>query len=611
MNEGARKCTRLFIAFLIAISLAILLYYPLFQCFTGCVFGGMGDAQASIWSLWWTKKALFAGESPFYSDYILAPEGVSLSLHTHHFALGLGFALISLLLDNPIVGYNIIHITSFLLTFFFCFLLINVISRRSSYTQSYQNMAIIGPVAGATLFTLSPWRLSHSVWIHFNATELFPITILVALMWVKHKKIVWSILFSACFTSIFFTDLNYTLFLAFALMVLFGKELFEAAMANPKSLMRHLVMVILMFSISISPWIASLLKDVSRYGWYLTEGANAKEFTDLAFLLYPPNPALSSIWKQYIPEPSIGQYMEYNNLYIGLLPLLIITIGLISIRKFKYLTRWFVLLGCSFILALGNKLVVAGVDTGLPLPYSLVKYIPLVAAYRVPGRIIVLFTLSAAVIVGVILSELEMMLLLKIKKYGLREITTFFLMLMLLLGEMLDLMPNLLVHLERCDADVAYYMLGLRTDESVLLGIPFGFWGAYFGVGYEYARFQMWQYIHQKRLISGHIARIPYDKLIAQYVDHPFLYNLIKVQDGYLPTGEELIACRADAQAIAKEWDIRYVIIDNDRARFKNKYPLPFSKERLKSIKIYLEYSLPLQLIYHKNNIILFEVRGW
>ena len=48
------------------------------------------DYAIYYWNLWWVKYALFTlHRDPMFTNYVLYPNTVNLSLHTNNFALGL------------------------------------------------------------------------------------------------------------------------------------------------------------------------------------------------------------------------------------------------------------------------------------------------------------------------------------------------------------------------------------------------------------------------------------------------------------------------------------------------------------------------------------------
>ena len=63
-------------------ALTAIFTWPLVAQFTTAVPGG-GDAWQHLWNLWWMRKALIdLHTSPFHTNYLYYPQGVSLLFHT-------------------------------------------------------------------------------------------------------------------------------------------------------------------------------------------------------------------------------------------------------------------------------------------------------------------------------------------------------------------------------------------------------------------------------------------------------------------------------------------------------------------------------------------------
>jgi hypothetical protein len=68
---------------------------------------------------------------------------------------------------------------------------------------------------------------------------------------------------------------------------------------------------------------------------------------------------------------------------------------------------WVVLALVFSVLAAGPFLRVAGVDTGLPLPWALLRYVPILSNARIPGRAIVVVALAVAMLFAFALTTLR------------------------------------------------------------------------------------------------------------------------------------------------------------------------------------------------------------
>jgi hypothetical protein len=93
--------------------------------------------------------------------------------------------------------------------------------------------------------------------------------------------------------------------------------------------------------------------------------------------------------------------------WLGLAPLLILATNAWRQRANDQEARRWWMMGAVFLVwALGPFLVVGGINAGLPLPAFLVRYLPVVANARIPGRAMVVVYLAAAVLVSKALAAL-------------------------------------------------------------------------------------------------------------------------------------------------------------------------------------------------------------
>lgn len=67
---------------------------------------------------------------------------------------------------------------------------------------------------------------------------------------------------------------------------------------------------------------------------------------------------------------------------------------------------WFVTLA-FLIWAIGGYLLAAGVDTGLPMPQILARFLPIVSNARIPGRAMIVVQLGAAMLSAIAVTRLE------------------------------------------------------------------------------------------------------------------------------------------------------------------------------------------------------------
>jgi hypothetical protein len=95
-------------------------------------------------------------------------------------------------------------------------------------------------------------------------------------------------------------------------------------------------------------------------------------------------------------------------LWIGIVPL--VTIGMLLADRGSrdgVAGRWLWVGGLFLTWSAGAYLIVAGFDTGLPLPQALAHYVPVLSNARVPGRAVVMVQLSAAILSAIAATRWE------------------------------------------------------------------------------------------------------------------------------------------------------------------------------------------------------------
>lgn len=130
--------------------LSVLMTYPLTFRMSRSVPGWPGDNLHYVRLLWWFKHALIdRGISPYFNPFVYAPEGLAMArgevtLANTVFGLPLTAAW------GPVVAYNVLLLTSFVLTGFATYLWIWRLTDRR----------VAGGVAGV-IFAFCPYRMAH------------------------------------------------------------------------------------------------------------------------------------------------------------------------------------------------------------------------------------------------------------------------------------------------------------------------------------------------------------------------------------------------------------------------------------------------------------------
>ena len=90
----------------------------------------------------------------------------------------------------------------------------------------------------------------------------------------------------------------------------------------------------------------------------------------------------------------------------GLMPLVLL--ALILVRRTRLEAdgrRWMWLAALFFVWSCGAYLTIAGLDTGLPMPQALARFVPILSNARMPGRAFVMVQLAAAVVSAIVVAR--------------------------------------------------------------------------------------------------------------------------------------------------------------------------------------------------------------
>jgi hypothetical protein len=479
------------------------------------------DYAIFYWNLWWVKYALFnLHRDPMFSDYVLYPNTVNLSLHTLTFPLGLLTAPLQFL-DLKLI-YNGLMVGSFIATAYLTFLFL----RRHIQND---RLAVLG---GAT-FAFTPAAISHASAGHLNLAQAW---------WLPLELLLWDGIVAR-------HRMRSRVIAAIGL----GLASYLAWTHDAQFVL----------------WIAPLLAPYALYTWF-TQCRGAERLSVLglalvagAFTLGPaliePIPAILQTRGTIFPRTDTYtlEYFSYHLEWLvirtsdrfgesmgQMLPwLTLLCLPLAGRRRGRWL--WFVLSLSLFVLSLGPYLP----GTHIPLPYWLVHQL-LGEQYRTPLRLA-----TPAAFASVVFAALSLANLFE-RKSALRWQTG--LVGVALVGLVFDsgmLAPFPVTYMP--DYRV-YHEIGHDPEEYTLLEVPVGP-ASGFGEFGDSPDLQYYAYIHHKRLINGIVSRLPSDSL-SRYERSPLLRGLTGEYD--FPPFD--VASQELADKLQR-WDMRYVLVHRDR----------------------------------------------
>jgi hypothetical protein len=331
-------------------------------------FATHADYFSNIWNFWWVRKSLFElGASPYWTDFLFFPEGVSLALHALSFANSVPGALLSYVVGLP-AAFNLLTLAHFWLGAWSFYLLAHYLTGNRW-----------GSVLAGMVYSFCPFHIYYLPMISAVSIESLPLAALFFMKAYRDGGAGNSLAAAAC-TALaavsYWYYLPYVAFLAGALAAcgrLWAPEISWWAGA------RRVAAAGVAGGILVLPLAWPLLSES------LFAGAEPPPF---GHRLNPGHDLLGFFW---IGPP------EHRILWwpsaVGYTALLLLALGFREVRRQK---AWLVLLAATWVLCLGGSLRVGDVDTGFPLPYAALVKLPVLGMLRSPDRMFVLVQLFFA-----------------------------------------------------------------------------------------------------------------------------------------------------------------------------------------------------------------------
>lgn len=406
--------------------LTVALTWPAARYLTSAIPGDGFDGWQNYWNLWWVKQALLVERtSPFFTDYLDAPSGVSLLFHTLNIFNGLWTLPVQLNFGLA-VAYNAVVLVSFALAGFGAYLLALYSLSRIFPAGRGQRAAAF--VAGL-IFTMSPFHMAHLLG-HMQVFSMIwpPFYIL----WLLKTLCPWQppsaappprLWRNAAITCLFLilatlVDWYHTLYLLLFTGVTLIWVLWRnrgEALAAPNWRTNNFYRPILAtlavgagFALALSPLLGPMIRDASSRPDLETGLAQniALSADLLAFVLPSEMHPLWGAWAKSIAAAFTSTTSE-RLVFAGFVPLALGLVSLTTGWKHAAVKFWALALAVFGLLALGPYLHIGGqiVSLGgwrLPLPYLLLYHtVPFINLTRSLSRYDLMIMLSLGVLAAV------------------------------------------------------------------------------------------------------------------------------------------------------------------------------------------------------------------
>lgn len=266
----------------------------------------------------------------------------------------------------------------------------------------------------------------------------------------------------------------------------------------------------------------------------------------LALVEFNPNHPVSR-WFDDRQASSVADLAEYT----ATLGLVVLTVIGIAAWRAGYRPRngWILLTAGFAALSLGPFIHVAGINTYVPGPWALIRYVPLVGAARTPTRFAIVAALGGAILFAGALAALG-------RRYPQRRALVTAVVGIALVIELLP-SPRTLYSA----AIPPFYEIVAADPRPVrVLQLPFGLRDGVSSVGNFSARYLYYQTLHGKKLIGGYLSRIS-KRRVGEMRSQPTLDALLTMSEGGTLTPEHAARFRVRGPAFIAQSKIGYVVV--------------------------------------------------
>jgi hypothetical protein len=248
--------------------------------------------------------------------------------------------------------------------------------------------------------------------------------------------------------------------------------------------------------------------------------------------------------------------------------------GLFLRRGISGASLWIASAAVFFVLSLGSTLRVRGIDTGLPLPFSLLTAIPVLEELRAPSRFSIVTVLSLAVLLALVWTR-------AMNRLG---------------GELpLTLAASAVLVLEYLALPTPLFPAGVPAVYRELAKEPAATVVEIPGIEQAPLETMYHQTFHHKPIFVGTAARVPREKS-EYYLGLPLVRPLIDLRKGRLELSKDLIERdREAAPRVARFLGLGYFVIDRSYEK--------------RGVVSYLEELLPVDRWHEDRDVVVLAVR--
>lgn len=339
---------------------ALVLAWPL-PVTLGQPSGMRGDYFNNLWNAWWVRDSLTGGHSPYRTDYLYFPEGISLARHTLSPLNSLTLAGLGTLFGAH-QGFNLLLLAHFALSGW-CF---SLLARHVSGSTA-------GGILAGLIYSFCPFHYFYLCQINVFSFEFLPLALLFFLRAYRHGRRGDYVGLALATAGMTMSAEYYVVYAYGAMCVLvLGARAWAPEVPRATGLRRSALCYALGALAAIVVAFPLL---------YATLGPErGAEAGTAAFSVekHRTNDLLGFYW--------IGPKEESIVSWPTMLGYTTLALCLAGATRLRRLLPWLLVGACFWLLSLGSSLIVAGVDRGIPLPYALLEHLPVLSMLRKSDR---------------------------------------------------------------------------------------------------------------------------------------------------------------------------------------------------------------------------------
>ncbi len=317
--------------------------------------GARGDYYDNLWNAWWMRHALSELKSPWWTDYLWHPGGISLARHTLSPLNALSGAALGTFL-SPDAAYGVLILAHLVLAGWAFFLL-----------ARYLTGSAAGAVLGGLVFSFSPFHFYYLCQINVFSFGFIPLALYFLFRaraeggW---KPALWTALSVGAIaaTSEYYV-VYFALLAAFALLL--GKWMQPSVPPRVGALRVFTTTAVggLAALVVSAPLLVEVLRGKVEIQTGVEGGAN-----DLLGYVWLGGPE-----QALVAWPTM---LGYSTLLLAAF----------SLWRLTTAWPWIVVGGTFLVLSFGDELVCGGKPTGISLPYGWIADLPVLELLRKPSR---------------------------------------------------------------------------------------------------------------------------------------------------------------------------------------------------------------------------------